>query len=90
MPDNQIQSLPPENEPNPSTANIRARGDISLRTQVLRIVWSVLGALLIIAGLILFKKPEFLDEYLNRVLPIISGAIFGMIGFATGQKSKGS
>ena len=31
-----------------------------------------------------------LDEYLNRVLPIISGAIFGMIGFATGQKSKGS
>src|SRR5580658_7249640 len=67
----QIQAVPPDNSTAVS-ATERFRGELTLRAQVLRILWSTLGGLLVLGLFVLYQKPDSFDEYANRVFPIVS------------------
>ncbi len=65
---------------------IKAKGDISIRLRVITIV-GILLSLLVIGGIVgLILKPETFGGVWSAILAIISGAIFGLIGFIVGQK----
>ncbi len=83
--------MPPQNTHIPpagraKTQQTRVEGDIKIRMIILIIVGILLVVMLAggIAGLIL--NPSVFDGYWNKVLPIISGALFGFVGFIVGQK----
>ncbi len=65
---------------------IRTKGDISIRLRVITIV-GILLTLLVIGGIVgLILRPETFGGVWPAILAIISGAIFGLIGFIVGQK----
>jgi hypothetical protein len=86
-PNEQIQPAPSDRSPSVS-ARDRFHGELSLRAQVLEIIKWVLIGLLVLAGLVLYLLPSSFTVYLNGVLPVISGVVFGIVGFAVGKDSK--
>lgn len=61
-------------------------GDIKIRYYVLLIV-GILLILLVLCGIVIvIFSPQAFTDYWKTVIPIISGAIFGLIGFVVGQK----
>lgn len=69
-----------------TTEHIAVEGDIKIRIIVISFVGSIL-VLLTLGGIIgpIFE-PTIFKDYWPRVLPIISGAVFGLIGFIVGAK----
>ena len=69
-----------------STEQTQVEGDIKIRILVLSIVGLIL-VLLVAGGIVgLAIKPDVFGSYWSTVLPIVSGAVFGLIGFIVGRK----
>lgn len=71
-----------------TTQQIRIEGDIKIRIIVLCIIGCMLIIITLgaIAGLI-FNEAVF-GKYFSGLLSIISGTIFGFVGFIAGQKTN--
>jgi hypothetical protein len=86
-PATQIEGVPQDNSPGVS-ARERFQGELTLRATVLRMITVVLVGLLVLGLFVLYRRPDSFDEYVNRCFPIISGVVFGIVGFAVGKESK--
>jgi hypothetical protein len=71
-----------------SPEQTQVEGDIKIRVIILIIVGAVLILLALGGIVILALKPEVFGSYWSTVLPIISGALFGLIGFVVGRKES--
>jgi membrane associated rhomboid family serine protease len=86
----QVSTTPQGKAEPESLGHISARGDIELRVTALKIIGWLIALVLLggIAGLI-FNEPAF-GKYWTGLLPIISGGIFGLLGFVVGRSTRGS
>jgi uncharacterized protein YacL len=71
-----------------SPEQIQAEGDYRIKVIILVIVGVIL-VLLVVGGLVLNGMKGEVTAYWNTILPIISGSIFGLIGFVVGSKVGG-
>jgi hypothetical protein len=68
-----------------STQQTQVEGDIKIRVIILWIIGSIL-TVLVVGGVVgLIMNPVVFSSYWSSVLPIISGAVFGLIGFIVGR-----
>lgn len=67
---------------------IQAEGDVKVRTHVIVLIGILLLIITVggIAGLVL-NEPAF-GKYWQGLQAIISGAIFGLVGFIAGRSSR--
>jgi hypothetical protein len=79
-----VLNIPPSGKD--STAQTQVEGDIKIRIAVLWIVGIILILLVLGAFWVLAFKGDAFQSYWATVLPILSGAIFGLIGFIAGRK----
>lgn len=77
---------PPPATPAQTTDHLLAQGDIKIRLVVLSIIGGILALLIVSIGVCFIWPPQFAPEYTRSVVPILSGAVFGFIGFIVGQK----
>lgn len=71
-----------------STEIIHAEGDVKIKIFVLVIIGSLLGIIALggIAGLII--NEAVFGKYWSGLQAILSGAIFGLVGFIAGQSAS--
>ncbi len=70
-----------------TTQQIKIEGDIRIRTIVLIIIGALLGIITVMGTIgVVFYEASF-GKYWSGFQAIISGSIFGLIGFITGKSS---
>jgi hypothetical protein len=69
-----------------STTQTQVEGDIKIRVLIIIIV-GILLSIMLIGGVVgLICDPASFGQYWNTILPVISGAVFGFVGFIVGRK----
>jgi ABC-type Na+ efflux pump permease subunit len=84
----EITGSAPDQAPQAATAQMALKGEFLIKMSVVILLALILLGLIAIGIALLFKKPEEFAGYIHVIIPILSGTIFGLLGFVVGQKVK--
>lgn len=71
-----------------AVAEIHAEGDVKIKIALIWVVGAILVSMTIGMILAFFFKTDNFKEYMIVISPLLSGSLFGFVGFIIGTKSK--